>query len=91
MSRLVAVVIVGALLLMLGFNTIDAMINQFFWSDYWRTINGWQMIPGVVWNWWGCYIIFGIVPLISGGLMLGFIVAKLTEAHEKQRALGGFE
>jgi hypothetical protein len=73
----VVLMLLGAFLLALGFNTIDCMVNNFYWNgDYWRSINGWIMIPSIIWNWWFCYILFGILPLLFGGIILGMSAMK---------------
>jgi len=69
--------ITSVFLVALGFNTLDVMINVFAWSP---PIDGlWHMNTWFVWDFWNCYMLFGIIPLIAGSILLGWLLRSLRE------------
>lgn len=78
--------LVSAFLIALGFNTLDCMINTFYWEPWreWFPNGMWAMVPSDTpffgsfnLNWWICYVFFGILPLSSGCLMLGYLLGAM--------------
>lgn len=72
----VLLLIFAAVLITLGFNTLDAMINTFYWCP-WREWHGtlWQLTPWLSLDWWLCFFFFGVVPLCVGWFLLGWLAA----------------
>ena len=69
--------VASVFLVALGFNTIDFMVNVFAWSP---PIDGtWHMNTWFVWDFWNCYMLFGIIPLIAGSILLGWLLRSLRE------------
>lgn len=61
---------IGAILLALGFNTIDVMIWSFRWNQFWHTTQSWDMGPFWLHQWWA-YFLFGIIPFGLGFYLIG--------------------
>lgn len=73
--------VLSAFLIALGFNTLDAMINTFYWQPWrqWYPNGSWIMTPfntPLNCNWWLAYILYGILPLSLGNLMLGYLLGR---------------
>jgi len=62
----------------LGFNTLDAMMWQFYNTSEWRVWypNQWALTPMIRVDVWFSYMLLGIAPLIIGAFTLGYAVAK---------------
>lgn len=61
----------------LGFNTIDAMMWNFYYHD-WIVFapNVWAFTPTLYIDVWLAYFLFGITPLVVGSFILGFVINR---------------
>jgi len=62
---------------MIGFNTLDAMMWNFYyhpWHDF--APNAWALTPTFYFDVWLSYALLGIAPLTIGAFLLGYAIAK---------------
>lgn len=79
-SKYVSLVLMLSLFLgSLGFNTLDAMIWQFYNTSLWKAWHPfeWHMSTYLHVEVWNAYIFFGILPLAIGSMLLGYCLAHL--------------
>jgi len=64
---------------MLGFNTIDAMMWEFYWNN-WSAWSGhmWHWTPTLRFDVWLSYFLGGILPLVVGSVVLGWFLREIT-------------
>ena len=95
MKKLILLLLCSIFLVALGFNTIDWMVNTFYWQPPNYSSGLWFMSSWFKWDFWNCYIVFGILPLALGWLLIGFIlgtfwhvraVGWLIDIHSKKAA-----
>ena len=73
-------ILFSAVMIALGFNTIDAMIWQFYNTSQWKIWfpNQWHLSTYFSFEVWNSYFLFGILPLFSGSIILGYVLAYLS-------------
>ena len=73
----VFLVLLSVSLVATGFNTLDAMIWEFYWHP-WREWfpNMWGWTPTLRFDVWWSYMLGGILPLAVGCLLLGYLLAR---------------
>lgn len=61
---------------MLGFNTLDCMVWQFYNTSDWRLWypNQWALTPVLTFDVWASYMFLGIAPLVLGAFLLGVCI-----------------
>lgn len=68
------------LLVTLGFNTLDWQINTFAWDP---PTNGiWHMNTWFSWDFWNCYMFFGVIPFALGCFLWGLTAALVLRSLE---------
>ncbi len=77
MKKKAVVLLMSVFLVGLGFNTLDAMVWQFYWNgDFWRSVGIWAWTPSLSFDVWWSYFLGGIVPLVVGAFVLGLLIGK---------------
>jgi hypothetical protein len=69
-------VLLACFLLSVGFNTLDQMVIRYKFYNDWRTLDFWEMCFFFKPQWWIAYIFCGVIPLVVGGILIGFVLAK---------------
>lgn len=71
----------SALMIALGFNTVDAMMWQFYNTSQWRIWypNQWQLSTYFSFEVWNAYALFGVLPLVMGSVILGYVFGVLKK------------
>jgi len=72
--------IFSVLLMILGFNTLDWMMNRYYWNQS-NPDPFWHMNTWFVWDWYNCYLWFGVLSLMFGSLFFGYLL-KGDEKNE---------
>lgn len=77
-KRNILQIITSTLLITLGFNTLDAMIWEFYWNN-WRTFafGLWAWTPTIYMDVWLSYFLGGIIPLSIGCIILGLTLKEI--------------
>jgi len=72
-------ILFSAVMIALGFNTIDAMIWQFYNTSQWKIWfpNQWHLSTYFRFEVWNSYFLFGILPLVTGSIVLGYVLGYL--------------
>ncbi len=72
------VLVASAMMIALGFNTLDAMMWQFYNTSQWKVWfpNQWHLNTYLRIEVWNSYFFLGILPLILGSLVIGYISGR---------------
>ncbi len=75
---------ISCLCMVLGFNTIDAMMWNFYNTSQWQLWhpNVWMLSLTFSYPVWDSYMMFGILPLMFGSVLFGFLLGLL---HRKSK------
>ncbi len=70
----------------LGFNTLDAMMWQFYNTSQWKTWHPfeWHMSTYFHVEVWNAYLFFGILPLAISSLLVGYCIACF-QSQQKEK------
>jgi hypothetical protein len=71
-----------AVILILGFGDFDAEFMAQRFSDFWRSVDYWELNPFIKLNWWLSYII-SVSRLAIGAFLLGWLSHDYLEAMKK--------
>jgi hypothetical protein len=88
LGKYVSVILLLSLFLgSLGFNTLDAMIWNFYNTSLWKTWHPfeWHMNTYFHVEVWNAYLFFGILPLAIGSMLAGYCIGKFGSKQKENR------